>query len=487
MSILRRWAWPLFTTVIVAVIGWFAPDAVADAMSAPSLPTTMTLSQVAKAESLPPWIELSDGQVRCDLAVRANGRLTVPLADGADEASTLTMLWISLEKDELCATLSTPLRVVVRNSDQFRQRVLDELRAQQAFVLLPIGRTVFFLEDDLPGERRVTVIFCFGLLFPALFALAFQLRGRLRRDREPGLRAVGGAGAAPAGGVLAAIVSGSTVGAGERVLPAAPLTVSAATTSMAFRRKHTGPAILVIMSIAMTGLGGYATVGIVNDLRAWHQGIEVPAEITGSTTTKLVFSVLAIQLAWQMPNETAVRHDARMFMTLWMADKEAGAVRALIDDPSVVTFEEAVDLVPFRIPLVLGLFAMAGAAVVSARDQRRRVDTVSQIAETAVEGRLEHPSIVTQMVNGAVTGHTLSGVLNGVEVSTVLLHTVNPTTLVIADDTGALLVACSADGRHFVPIRHDGEPFAWRGADLARAQAVLLARGSPSILVEPSV
>jgi hypothetical protein len=482
MSLLRRWAWPLFTTALVIVIGAFATDAVGDAIKAPSTPTAMTLEQVAKATPLPHWLEVTDGQVRCDLAQRANTHLAVPIVSVADTSPTPMALWISLERDELCATLATPVRVVVGNSEQYRQSVLNELHPAGGIV----GNTIFSSEDDLPAHVRGNVIGSLVALFAALFALAFQVRGRLRRRREAGLRAVGGAGAAPAGGVLAAMVLGSRVDASDSALPPAPLVVSAATMSMAFRQKHIGPLVLVISSVGMTVLGGYATLGIVNDLRAWHQGVEVPAEISGSTTTKLIVSFLDIQLAWQMPSESTVRHDTRWFMTLWMPDENAGAVRALVDDPSVATFEEAVDLVPFRIPLVLGLFALAGSALVSARNQRRQADSVLRVAETAVEGRLEHPTIVTQTANGVVTGHALSGLLNGATVNIALPGTLDPATLVIADRSGALLVACSADGKHVAPIRHDGQPFVWRGADLARAQAVLAARGSPTILVEPA-
>ena len=483
MSLIRRWAWPLFTTIAVIGIGWLAADAVGSAMTAPKTPTTLTLAQAQAMSPLPRWLELTHVVVRCDLVRLANKVDVVPVIDVDDTSPVPAALWISLEKDELCSTVPSPVRVVQRNSGAFREAVMQDLHASGVVV----GGTVYALEDNLPMHVLGNVVGSLVALFCALFALAFQLRGRLQRRRHEGLRAVGDAGAAPAGGVLAAIVSGSRVDGADSVLPPAPLLVSSWSSSQAFRAKYIGPALLVVSSIAMTALGGWATVGIVNDLRAWHQGVEVPAELKGSTTTKLIVSFLDIQLAWQMPGETAIRHDNRFFMTLWMPDDNAGAVRALVADPSVATFEEAVDLVPLRAPLVLALFGFSIGALVSARNQRRQADHVLRIAETAVEARLVDPTIVAQTHNGAVTGYTLSGVLEGVPVTTTLAASVHPDQLVFADDTGALLVARSADGSGWVPIRVDGEPFAWRGADLARAQAVLVARGSPSVLVEPAL
>ena len=483
MPSLRRWAWPFFTTIAVIGIGWLAADAVGSAMVAPQTPTTLTLAQAQAMSPLPRWLELTHVVIRCDLVRHANKVDVVPVIDVDDASPAPAALWISLENDELCATLDAPVRVVLRNSIAFREAVMTGLHGSGVVV----GGTVFALENDLPAHTLGNVIGSLVALFTALFALGFQLRGRLRRRRHDGLRGVGAAGAAPAGGVLAALVSGSRVNSDDSVLPPAPLIVSAAASSQAFRAKYVGPAVLVVCSIAMTVLGGWATIGIVNDLRAWHQGVEVPAELKGSTTTKLVVSVVDIQLAWQMPGETVVRHDNRWFVTLWMPDDNAGAVRALVADPSVATFEEAVDLVPLRAPLVLALFGFSIGALVSARNQRRSADRIAQIAATAVEARLVDPQIVTLSTNGTVTGYTLTGVLDGLPVSLGLAPTFEPASLVFADDTGALLVARTAESGWWTPIRVDGEPFAWRGADLARAQAVLVARGSPSVLVEPAL
>ena len=484
MQTFRRWGWPLITTLLMVGAGYKAADVLGDLRTAPTAPTPLTLAQLQQLPTLPRWIELHDVVVRCDLTQRVNKSYdAVAVVDVNDTASDPRALYITLEKDQLCATIATPLQISVRNSAAFRARVMEDLRSSGA----PIGNTTFSITRDLPGSRRNDLIGFTVALFAAVFALLFQLKSRVDRRRHVGLRAVGGAGAAPAGGVLAAIVSGSRVDAVESVFPPAPLVVSVAAERSAFRQKYIGPAILVVSSVAMMALGGYATVGVVNDLRAWHQGIEVPAELKGSTTTKLILSFLHIELAWQMPGESTPRHDSRWFMTLWMPDEDAGAVRALADDPSVATFEEAVDLIPLRAPLILGLFAFAVGALFSARKQRKTADRVQLIADTAVEGRLVDPSIVTQTTNGAVTGHTLSGTLDGLPVSMVLAANTFIGGLVVADSTGDLLVAKSIDGAVWTPILADGEPFAWRGADLARAQAILIARGSPSVLFEPAL
>lgn len=58
-----------------------------------------------------------------------------------------------------------------------------------------------------------------------------------------------------------------------------------------------------------------------------------------------------------------------------------------------------------------------------------------------------------------------------------------PAGLVFAGASGGrILVAKSADGMDFQPLLTTGEPFDWKAADWARAQAVLDARGSPTRL-----
>jgi hypothetical protein len=172
-----------------------------------------------------------------------------------------------------------------------------------------------------------------------------------------------------------------------------------------------------------------------------------------------------------------------MFMTLWMPGDDAGRVRVLRNHPDVVTFEEAVDLVPFRIPLVLLGVAFAVGALVSARNTRRNADRVHIVAASAVEGVLREARFVETRVNGATTGWTLHGVLDGRAVTASIGPRPGPQALVMADGTGALLVVQSANGAAFMPLFVDGEPFAFAPTAWARAQAVLYARGSPSRLV----
>jgi hypothetical protein len=167
---------------------------------------------------------------------------------------------------------------------------------------------------------------------------------------------------------------------------------------------------------------------------------------------------------------------------LWTPDDDIGAVHALVDDPEIVTFEEAVDLVPLRLPLILAAFGMAFGAIVSARNSRRTADAIRRVAAGVVEGVLHQVTVVENRVNGTVTGYTLGGVLDGRAVTSAMGPSPGPEGLVVASAEGGILVARSADGTDFSPLFTTGEPFQWKAADWARAQAVLDARGSPTRL-----
>lgn len=477
MSFIKRWAWPVITVSIIVGLGWLVVTNINDVRHTPARPVPLTLGQLAQMSPTPRWVEVSNVVVDCS-RTRRYGKDT-DLVEVVDAQQPDLKLLLALEKHQLCVTVTVPVRAAIKNSESWRNSA-----AQGSGPL--VGQTVFTSEDDLVKDEQFDVVASVVGLLVAALALGFQLFSRVGRRRGDRLRGVGGdaGSAASVDGVLAAIAAGSSVDARESVLPRAPLIVSAAASREAFRAKYIGPAFLVVSALAMSALGVFATVGVVNDLRAWHQGVEVPAELKGSITTKLVISFIDVELAYQMPEEQQIRTDTRWFMTLWMADEEAGAVRALRSDPRVVTFEEAVDLVPLRIPLILALFGLAVGAVISARNQRKTAERVAFIAASAVEDRLESPQIVTHTTNGAVTGHTLSGTLQGKLVSMGLHANVDLNALVFADHTDAFVVVASKDRAWWTPLFVDGEPFAWKGADLARAQAVLTARGSSSVLID---
>jgi len=63
---------------------------------------------------------------------------------------------------------------------------------------------------------------------------------------------------------------------------------------------------------------------------------------------------------------------------------------------------EAVDLVPLRLPLILG--GLAVGAFASARGSRKNADHIRQVAATATEGVLHQVNIVKNRVNGVVSG-----------------------------------------------------------------------------------
>jgi hypothetical protein len=294
---------------------------------------------------------------------------------------------------------------------------------------------------------------------------------------------VGHGAAAPADGVFDAMVHGAQVNADESVLPAAPLSLSEKAESAAWRMKYLGTSLQMLCAVGLVVLGVWGSMGVVDDWRAWHQGIPVRGELKGETSSKLIVSILDVNLVYQMPGEDHVRSQGRYIMTLWEPSENAGRMRALKDAPDVVTFEEAVNLIPLRIPLLLAAFGLAVALVFGTRSAWRKSGYTATIAATAKEGRLADPSFVEMRTNGAITGYTLKGTLNGKPVTTSLPPAQGPTRMVFADDTGALLVAQSADGALFVPVFLDGEPFVWSRHDLAKAQAILKQRGSPTTLV----
>jgi hypothetical protein len=473
----------LLTVLGVVGFGWATADGLGKLSEVPSAPTSMTVDEIVAARELPRWVEVAGGVPRCDLVQRANKHDVVPVIDPAvfdGASSTPAVLLIALENDELCATLSTPVRVKALHRSEYARAVLDDVKLEGAVVA---ANDVFELEPDAPGTARENVVIPAGFMVACMLGLWWQLRG-LKKARDLRLGAVGDVGAAPAGGVHAALASGTAVSGAESIFPSSSMMLSAATESQVFRARHVTPVFLVVIALGFSALGGVGALGVVNDLRAWYGGVDVPAEAKGSTSSKIVLSVLDIQLAWQMPGEARVRSANRMFMTLWTPDEHLGAVRALADDAEVVTFEEAVDLVPLRLPLILGAFGLAWGVFVGARTTRRNADRIRQVGANVVEGVLREVTVVENRVNGAVTGYTLGGVLDGRAVSTQLGVDPGPGGLIVAGADGGVLVAKSADGASFAPVFVTGEPFAWRAADWARAQAVLAARGSPTRLLE---
>lgn len=481
MSRAKQFMWMGLTALGVAGFAWLGVSEIEDARATPTAPADRSLAELM-ASPAPTWVRLVDGVPRCDRIVRANDHDVVPVVtpETVDVDRRTRVLLLALEKNELCASLAPPLLVEPLQRSAYARRILKEVPFDAGGI---IGGDVFGLEPDAIGAARTNVVVPLLLMVACIGALALQLRA-LRARASTRLGSVGDVGAAPAAGVFDALVQGSPASAGESVLPPGALSLSAAAERQAWRAKHLAPAIVGAAGLASAALSVWGTVGVVDDLRAWHGGVEVPAELKGSTTSKLLFSFVDVELAWQMPGESSVRTASRMFMTLWMADKDAGSVRALVDDPTVVTFEEAVDLVPFRIPLLLAGFALAGGCVVGARSRRRSADQLRHIAATAVEGVLRSPSIVENRVNGAVVGFTLNGLLDGKPVSTSITARPGPAGLVVADDSGGILVVKSADGTAFTPLYTDGEPFLWSPSAWTHAQAVLAARGSPTRLAE---
>ena len=477
----RRILWLVLTLGAVLGLAWGTVSGVRRAERTPDAPADRTLAALAEGPA-PAWIRLVDGVPRCDRVLRANNHDVVPVVPAADpEDAPTRVLLIALENDELCASLRAPLLVSPLGGSAYAARVLEEARVGRVPV---VAGDVFGLEPDAVAEARDNVVIPALLMLVAIAGLLWQLRSlRSLRAGAPGaLGAVGAVAAAPAGGAFDALARGAQVDGQESLLPPAPLVVSLAAERQAWRARYVGSPFLVLCGLALALLCGWGSVGVVNDLRAWYGGIEVPAELKGSTTSKLIVSFVDVQIAWQMPDQEGLRTQRRWFMTLWMADDDAGRVRALPDNPEVVTFEEAVDLVPFRVPLLLLGFAAAVGSVVSARNTRRNAGRVHHIAASGVEARLFEPRMTETRVNGATTGWVLSGVLDGKAVTLNLPPQPGPPGLVMADGSGALLVVKSADGSAFVPLCVDGEPFAWTPAAWARAQAVLQARGSPSRL-----
>jgi hypothetical protein len=473
-----RFVWLFLTVCGVVGFAWGTVDGLERQRATPATPADRTLAEL-ETGAVPRWVRLVDGAPRCDRMIRANGHDVVPvqsIRDDVNQPSRLVL--VALENDELCAAIQVPVLVKPLHRSAYAERVLDEAHVPPEVV---VADDVFELEPDAVGTARENVFIPLGLMLACIGGLAWQVHALRRRPRGT-LGAVGDVAAAPASGAFEAIAHGASVSADESMLPPAPLLVSTAAQRHAWRQKHVGPAFLVVCAVALVGLSAWGTVGVVNDLRAWYGGVPVRAELKGSTTSKLIVSILEVKLAWQMPAEERVRTADRVFMTLWMPDDDGGSVRALASDPDVVTFEEAVDLVPFRIPLLLGGFGFAFGALVRARNTRRNADLIHHVAATGVEGLLQQPVIAETRVNGATTGWTVSGVLDGKAVTTSIPPSPGPNALVMANGRGDLLVVKSADGAAFVPLYADGEPFAWSAASWARAQAVLQARGSPTRL-----
>lgn len=462
----------------VALSAWMLFDGVADLRALPTQPTRMTLAALAE-RGAPRWIELEGALPLCDREHEVGQNGVVPVVDVDEVDAPAQAMLLSLDSDELCPALVPPLRVAPLGRSAWAGRVLDETRGRDRPPV--VADDVFELEPDPIGDARINVAAWSALCLAALAALGWLTRKILRHRQRP-LQAAGLAGAAPVDGVLDALAHGASAQPQESVLPAAPLVLSSRAESMAWRRRYLGPSILVLCSVALTALCAWGTVGIVDDLRAWHDGVTVQAQLKGRITSKLIVSILDVNLVYQMPDEERPRTQGRWFMTLWLADEDAGRVRALRDDPTVVTFEEAVDLVPFRIPTVLLGFALAGGCLLSARNSRKRARVPSLVAQSAREGALREAHVTEMRTNGAVTGYHLTGVLEGRAVSLDLGPQENPARIAVADASGALLVAVSGDGQHFVPVFADGEPFLWSKHDLVQAQAILAARGSPTRL-----
>jgi hypothetical protein len=453
---------------------------VEDLRRTPEHPSARTLAQLAAGDA-PPWIRLTDGVPRCGRARRFGTSDVVPVValDEAQAARPTRSLWVVLEDDELCALMRSPLLLRPLGNSTYAEHVLEDLPLNFGKV---VGGDVFKSEHDALGKARTNAVVPFGLMLACIAGLAAQLHVRRKAtNARPG--AVGDVAAAPVAGVFEALVQGSAAHPAEAILPVAPWRLSAAAQSKAFRAAWVAPLLLALCSVALFGLSAWGTIGVVDDLRAWHGGVEVAAETKGRTTSKFVVSIVEVQLAWQMPGEHDVRTGSRSFMTLGMPDKDTGAVRALVDEPGLVTFEEAVDRVPFRVPLLLVGFGLALACLRGARSSRREADRVRRIAATGVEDVLRWPSFTETSVNGTTNGWVVNGLLRGKRVRCNIGPTPGPAGLIVADAEGGVLVARCADDALFTPIFFDGEPFAWAPGAWAHAQVVLQARGSPTRLV----
>lgn len=274
--------------------------------SLPTSPTVLTLAELAKTKVAPQWIELRDAIPLCDHSQTVRDHDVVPVFDknemGLNPDGPAVL--IGLQNHEFCAQLPTPLRLAPSRRSGYAQALIRDSRWPHPIM----HDDVFELSNDPISIARVNIVVLLLVSLTCFLCIAWLRRGK----------------------------------------PA-----SAGVTNSIKRPKQAGALELIAVGITCAGLSLWGMLGAANDLRAWHRGVEVNAELKGNSRTGLLASVIHIKIVYSLPDEDDVHTANRMFMTLFRPDDDVGQVRALPDAPEIVTFEEAIDLLPLRIPLLL--------------------------------------------------------------------------------------------------------------------------------------
>jgi hypothetical protein len=231
------------------------------------------------------------------------------------------------------------------------------------------------------------------------------------------------------------------------------------------------PSFLVLFGVGILLLAAWAGLGMWQDFHVWRTGRPVEAELTGKITSKLIMSIVDVDITYRVSGENNDRTSGRMFMSLWEADTDAGIVKVSATDPSLVTFEEAYDMLPFRLPLNLLLGVAGLASLVAARSSRRAGLALRNFA-TVVDVLTD--VVVTENQQTTIVGKLRS---SGAA-TTITLVAGELTPMVAVDDKGGWLVLRSSDAKHVWPLRIDGHPLVLAATQKQALQADIEAAGS---------
>lgn len=480
-----------FHLVLVAVAALFAYlliDGAADWQALPDAPRLLTVAELDGAGDAP-WVQLSDGVPMCDGWVRKGEQDFVPIVARQGEAFVVA----KLGRDDLCATLpENPVGVLKEldvNGGEARETMSGQL-ARLGSNAPGARRAMFVPLADPPGEARNNVI-AFGALLAAFSAIEALLIGRWLRERARARALRGGVtgGSAPAAapGIatrVEAVIEHAR--ADEAVLPAGPLLLSDAALRRVTLARFVGLPLLLGGAVVAGFFAVRSAWWIVDDVRTWERAAPVDAEVKGEVRRyQGVFVSTDVQAAYLDPHSGQLAKGAVSFSTwIFEPDRSATAVRAVPGEPGHIVLEASVRSWRARVPTPLVLCGIAALLVVAARGVRKNLGKLAAIAADPVEAHFVVGGITELRTNGATTGYTVRGALDGVERSFTLGARTPPDRLVAADGTGAVVLVVQARGRPewFEPLLVDLWPFALGADQRARAQAVLQARGSATRL-----
>lgn len=502
--------------VLVAVCLGFSYAAVSSYATWQETPETPQPVNLADLASVRGFVVVQDGVLVCQAGKREGNQDWVPIVS----ADGVAMVVAELGKKTLCSALQLPIKALVDDEVALGAAKVEDLRGSLAAMgveprWVPV-RVRPRLNPKDHARDEVIVFLVLAFVFGGIEALTLRQTLARRRQQQQqagatrapaaqgptqalgaGVSSHGSAAAVPgAAGVLQALTQNAVASADDPVLPAGPLALTDAAWAQSRRGRIVGAPLLGGLGAVWLGGAVWAGAALAEDQWVWRHGVPVDADVKGETTRyQGVFVNTVLHIAYQLPaahdgQAAPVLSKAQSFLTFLAGPGDTvGSVRALPDEPERVTTENAATSWPWRLPTPLLLLGLCGLCVYGAVDAWRRADRLPLIASDPREVVVKIREVTGVLTNGAFTHFKVSGVVidTGTAIAFTLPAATPPlTSLVFADGSGDRIVGVCARSHPalgFEPLLPSLAPFQVSMDQKARAQAVLAARGSPTVLV----